>query len=465
MRALIKEEVNTQLPQILPQVVSDFANPVIEKNVTESLEAAVLTRGLETTDIKITTPSLDQKRVENKEVKQRFFQRFKTWISQVARAKEPCTSFDELMDTSFDFSAFVLNRLNIKDLTQEILVGLAFELLKGIFKSLTELEYHLKECNLHWGPKRQHFYGFAANMTSSKDVYSRKRIIAVTRLSIMKKYDYSHLEETKVRQEDQMLYKFKEEHLSDTYVFTMKMAILLEPTSNKLLKDSNFLIHSYRVVCFETFRYSIYTIKRDPEVNATELKILICYDDDDDDEDYTIATTPKEPDNSLSMGDEHLDTISTTKSDEFIKSSVENLIPNPKSLLNHDSSIISSSLKIDSLFDEFAEEFIAENSNTAFESFSSVPILVEDNDTFMEEIDLSFTPDDPMPPGIEEDDYDSKRDILILEELLGNDSFSLSKNESFHFDIPSSSRPPAKPPDGNLGILNIKMMGDISEHK
>nr|GEV38960.1 hypothetical protein [Tanacetum cinerariifolium] len=57
-----------------------------------------------------------------------------------------------------------------------------------------------------------------------------------------------------------------------------------------------------------------------------------CYDDDDD-EDYAIAVTPslstEEPDNSLSMGDEHLDTISATKSDEFIKSSVENLIQIP----------------------------------------------------------------------------------------------------------------------------------------
>nr|GEW28097.1 hypothetical protein [Tanacetum cinerariifolium] len=56
-------------------------------------------------------------------------------------------------------------------------------------------------------------------------------------------------------------------------------------------------------------------------------------DDDDDDVDYTIALTPvlstKEPDNSLSMGDEHLDTISATESDEVIKSSVENLIPIP----------------------------------------------------------------------------------------------------------------------------------------
>nr|GEX63648.1 hypothetical protein [Tanacetum cinerariifolium] len=56
-----------------------------------------------------------------------------------------------------------------------------------------------------------------------------------------------------------------------------------------------------------------------------------CYDDDDDDEDYTLVVTPslsiEEPDNSLSMGDEHLNTIPATESNEFIKSSVENLIP------------------------------------------------------------------------------------------------------------------------------------------
>nr|GEW72236.1 hypothetical protein [Tanacetum cinerariifolium] len=58
----------------------------------------------------------------------------------------------------------------------------------------------------------------------------------------------------------------------------------------------------------------------------------VCYSDDDD-EDYAIAITPslstEEPDNSLSMGDEYLDTILTTKSDEFIKSSVENLVSIP----------------------------------------------------------------------------------------------------------------------------------------
>nr|GEZ90910.1 hypothetical protein [Tanacetum cinerariifolium] len=56
-------------------------------------------------------------------------------------------------------------------------------------------------------------------------------------------------------------------------------------------------------------------------------------DDDDDDVDYTIAITLvlsiEEPDNSLSMGDEHLDTIPATKSDEVIKSSVEDLVSIP----------------------------------------------------------------------------------------------------------------------------------------
>nr|GEU86661.1 hypothetical protein [Tanacetum cinerariifolium] len=68
-----------------------------------------------------------------------------TLISQVARAKEPPTSFDELNDTSFDFSAFVMNQLQILNLTQKILVGSAFNLLKGTCKSITELEYHFEE--------------------------------------------------------------------------------------------------------------------------------------------------------------------------------------------------------------------------------------------------------------------------------------------------------------------------------
>nr|GFA68414.1 hypothetical protein [Tanacetum cinerariifolium] len=82
---------------------------------------------------------------------------------------------------------------------------------------------------------------------------------------------------------------------------------------------------------------------------AQNWKLPVCYDDDDAEErsdsldDNIISGLPscsaitsdapilstEEPDNSLSIGDEHLDTIPATKSDEFIKSSVETLIPIP----------------------------------------------------------------------------------------------------------------------------------------
>ncbi|GJS87160.1 hypothetical protein Tco_0769796 [Tanacetum coccineum] len=86
----------------------------------------------------------------------------------------------------------------------------------------------------------------------------------------------------------------------------------------------------------------------------------------------------------------------------------------------------------------------------------------------LSEIDLFLTPNDSMPPGIENDDYDSEGDILFLEELLSNDSPSLLENESFHFDVPSSHRPPTKPPDDDeikldTGVFT-KVVDDISDN-
>nr|GFA99210.1 hypothetical protein [Tanacetum cinerariifolium] len=249
-------------------------------------------------------------------------------------------------------------------------------------------------------------------------------------------------------------------------------------------------------------------IEEEQAANARYWKIPACCDDDYD---YDSAITPilstEEPVNSLSMRDEHLDTISAMESDEVIKSSVEDLVPIPsesegengcdvpscfttfsnilfdadydfesvddqslhnedvskkifsnplfeeeiisikknqhhfnaeydlvESMLNRDSSIISSSSKIDSLLDEFAgeltllklippgidktechpeneiclsqrllydnssprppEEFNSENSNAEIESFSSSPIPNEDRDNLFLERLLH---DDPIP--------------------------------------------------------------------
>ncbi|GJV31612.1 hypothetical protein Tco_1392012 [Tanacetum coccineum] len=54
--------------------------------------------------------------------------------------------FDELMSTLIDFSGYILNGLKIKNLTQEILLGPAFRLLKGTRSNYAELEYDFKEC-------------------------------------------------------------------------------------------------------------------------------------------------------------------------------------------------------------------------------------------------------------------------------------------------------------------------------
>ncbi|GJY69928.1 hypothetical protein Tco_0472910 [Tanacetum coccineum] len=61
----------------------------------------------------------------------------------------------------------------------------------------------------HWGLKRQRFYGYATNMETSKDVYSKHRIIIVISLKIMKFYGHSHLEEITIRRRDDKLYKFQ----------------------------------------------------------------------------------------------------------------------------------------------------------------------------------------------------------------------------------------------------------------
>nr|GEV22721.1 hypothetical protein [Tanacetum cinerariifolium] len=226
-------------------------------------------------------------------------------------------------------------------------------------------------------------------------------------------------------------------------------------------------------------------------------KILLCYDDDNSEESSTpfrdiiiselpscIAITPiLSTKDSLIMGDEHLDTIPEKESDEFIKSSVEDLVPNPSEsedereydVLIYDDFTTFSNILFDAN-DDFSssddESFYDEDipkeiySNPLFDeeiiSIKIDPHHFNADDSLMEEIDVSLTPDDSMPPGIENDDYDSEGDILILEGLPCNDSLSFPETESFHFDIPSSPRPPAKSSDDdeiepNLGILTVKV--------
>ncbi|GJS64361.1 integrase, catalytic region, zinc finger, CCHC-type containing protein [Tanacetum coccineum] len=217
VRTIIREEVKTQLPKILPKAVSDFATLAIEQNVTESLEAFVLARfssqpkstyevvaslsEYELTKIlldmmeeskshlradykkeiydalvksyntdkdlfntygessgksthaeenytvddsrvqknqEFNTGNSDEQPEDKATPKNDWFKKperppthdpdwnksqhvdFRppqTWISVTARAEKPPTSFYELTDTPIDFYSFVMNRLNITNLT------------------------------------------------------------------------------------------------------------------------------------------------------------------------------------------------------------------------------------------------------------------------------------------------------------------------------------------------------------
>nr|GEW39750.1 hypothetical protein [Tanacetum cinerariifolium] len=62
----------------------------------------------------------------------------------------------------------------------------------------------------YWGRKRQQFYGFAVNRESARDVYLKRRIIAIIELQIVKWHNYKHLDWITVCRDDDKLYKFKD---------------------------------------------------------------------------------------------------------------------------------------------------------------------------------------------------------------------------------------------------------------
>ncbi|GJV40654.1 hypothetical protein Tco_1419094 [Tanacetum coccineum] len=60
------------------------------------------------------------------------------------------------------------------------------------------------------GQKRQQFYGFAVNKEYARDVYSRHIILVVTKLKIVEWHNYKHLDWIIIRRNDDKMYTFKE---------------------------------------------------------------------------------------------------------------------------------------------------------------------------------------------------------------------------------------------------------------
>ncbi|GKD90886.1 hypothetical protein Tco_1366393, partial [Tanacetum coccineum] len=202
------------------------------------------------------------------------------------------------------------------------------------------------------------------------------------------------------------------------------------------------------------------------EKYAAACRYMISVTCDDEDDYIALAITTdlsiEEPDNSLKMGDEHLDTIPATESDEVIKSSVENLIPIPsefegisnytcdvltcdndridvesdlvESLINRDTSIVHSS-KIDPILEEFAGELahIAPIPPGIIEAdFDPNDDTSSDDDDFedVEYISLEEVNDvDKEEKEFDLDDILQIQDVILREKLL-NVSRLISNIES-----------------------------------
>nr|GEU31115.1 hypothetical protein [Tanacetum cinerariifolium] len=109
--------------------------------------------------------------------------------------------------------------------------------------------------------------------------------------------------------------------------------IIQEDLNQKLISDEfmieqrNELFKSMESM-FEEFRQREQAANLSTHTSEPSRRFnFIFYDDDDDDDEET--TIPLHPEDSLVMGNEDLNTIPKKESDEFIKSSVKDLVPIP----------------------------------------------------------------------------------------------------------------------------------------
>nr|GEV82976.1 hypothetical protein [Tanacetum cinerariifolium] len=165
------------------------------------------------------------------------------WISELEKQANTHSSFNELMDTPLDFSNFIMNRLRVNTLTPELLAGPTYDLPLPLIPNNqgrrvipfahfinNDLEY------LHGGTSSRK-YTTSVTKTKAADYeyikwiedlvpktmwiqepidYNKhalwgRRIIAVTKLKIVKWHSYKHLDWITVRRDDDKLYKFKED--------------------------------------------------------------------------------------------------------------------------------------------------------------------------------------------------------------------------------------------------------------
>ncbi|GJX95057.1 hypothetical protein Tco_0349643 [Tanacetum coccineum] len=156
------------------------------------------------------------------------------------------------MATLIDFSKYVLNRLKIDNLIQDILLGPAYNLIKGTCSRSVELEYHFQQCSntltykLDWNNSKGDRYPFDLSkplpLQGIEDMVSmlwsptkvgydkdalKGEILGVKSVSVKKLHGYGHLEEIVVKRADRQFYKYKEGNFVDQHLNDIEDMLLL----------------------------------------------------------------------------------------------------------------------------------------------------------------------------------------------------------------------------------------------
>ncbi|GJW93774.1 hypothetical protein Tco_0173446 [Tanacetum coccineum] len=221
-------------------------------------------------------------------------------LSNLAKRQDPRESFNELTNTTFDFFAFVMKRLNVQTLTPELLavpnsqgrhvipfhhfINNDLEYLRSsessrkystsVTKTKAADYGHIKWIEdlvtnsmwsqvtvnydkfalwgiSHWDKKGRQFYAFAITRESARDVYSKRRIIAVTKLEIVEWQNYKHLDWIIVRRDGDIIYKFKEGKLTnlnveERHAFNVSLRMFTRSVVNqRRVEDLQLGVESY----------------------------------------------------------------------------------------------------------------------------------------------------------------------------------------------------------------------------
>nr|GEU64543.1 hypothetical protein [Tanacetum cinerariifolium] len=137
-----------------------------------------------------------------------------------------------------------------------------------------------------------------------------------------------------------------------------------------------------------------------------------------------LVLPTEEPEYSLRMRNEHLDTIPKTKSDEVIKSSVENLVPIPSEYEvtsdNENEHSIKYKEYLDNSSNAIAPVLPTEEPENSLKSLINRDTLIDSSPKFDYLLELAHI--DPIPPGIEEADFDLEEETRLVKNLLYDNS-------------------------------------------